>query len=466
MRNPPAAANPQFGKLTRRQLLRVGCGFAGLNAAGYWHLRQATAGRRDVSPARRARSCIVLFCWGGMSHIDSFDPKPEAPTNVRGEFQPISTATPGMQFSEHLPLLGRQSRHLAVVRSIHHDSTAHGKGMYWNMTGHPPPAPTAAVNLPPSGTDWPSLASMVGQFRHSKKGLPNAIRLPYPMVDNGTLQAGEYGGWMGSGHNPVVIRTPKGTPFGGVSRDLGSPVLNIAEKGRHRLRGRRALLDRLEADELRSSAGREYRRFQEKAFDMLVSPDVTRAFDLDREPERIQNAYGKHICGQSVLLARRLVEAGVPIVTVCCAAGDLNGSRGDHWDTHGDNFNRLKKTMLPTFDRAASALLADLHERGRLDETLVVMMGDFGRTPKINGGAGRDHYPFAYSVALAGGGIAGGQVYGSSDKLGAHPKSQACRPNDLHATIFEAMGIPTDAMLYDTLKRPHRITNGRALPLF
>ncbi|MFQ5731665.1 MAG: DUF1501 domain-containing protein [Planctomycetaceae bacterium] len=449
--------------LSRRRLLQVG-GLAGLSLPEFLSLKAVA--KPQAAAVGEAKSCIVLFCWGGMSHIDSFDPKPNAPASVRGEFKPIATGTPGISFAEHLPLLARQTRHLAVVRSIHHHCTAHGKGMYWNMTGHAPPQPSAAANLPPSGTDWPSLPVMVSQFRKSPRGLPAAVRLPYPLVDNNTLQAGEYAGWMGAAHNPIVIRTPQGTPYGGVSRDLGSPVLNIKDKGRLRLSRRRELLGRLERPTAAGAAAQTYSRFRETAFDMLVSPAVTRAFDLSREPAAVHKAYGKHICGQSVLLSRRLIEAGVPIVTVCCAAGDLNGSKGDHWDTHGNNFNRLKKTMLPVFDRAASTLLDDLHKRGRLKETLVVMMGDFGRTPKINRSAGRDHYPFSYSVALAGGGIAGGQVYGSSDGIGAHPRTLACKPNDVHATIFRAMGIPTDAVLYDALKRPHRITNGRALPLF
>ena len=456
--------NGSGGAISRRKLLRVAAGgLAGLSLADHLALQAATKG---TATGGQAKSCIVLFCWGGMSHIDTLDPKPRAPANVRGQFKPVSTTTTGIHFTEHLPLLSKQTGHLAVVRSIHHDSTAHGKGMYWNLTGHRPAQFNTGANLPPSRDDWPSLPVMVSQFRKTKKGLPNAVRLPYPLVDNGTLQAGEYAGWMGSAHNPIVIRTPKGKPFGGVSRDLGSPVLNIADKGRDRLQGRRKLLQSVENAIGRSANSQSYGRFREKAFDMLVTPEVSRAFDLDREPKKTHDAYGTHICGQSVLLARRLIEAGVPIVTVCCAAGDLNGSKGDHWDTHAKNFSRLKNDMLPPFDRAASALLADLHQSGRLDETLVVMMGDFGRTPKINRSAGRDHYPFSYSVALAGGGIAGGQVYGSSDKIGAHPHTRACKPNDLHATIFKAMGIPTDALLYDRLKRPHRITDGEPLPLF
>jgi uncharacterized protein (DUF1501 family) len=198
---------------------------------------------------------------------------------------------------------------------------------------------------------------------------------------------------------------------------------------------------------------------------MLLNPQVRQAFDLEREPTRQRERYGDHIAGQSMLLASRLVEAGVPIVTVLCAAGDLNGAVGDHWDTHGDNFNRLKDRLLPPFDRGLSALLEDLDQRGRLNETLVVVMGDFGRTPKINGGAGRDHYPNVFSVMLAGGGIRGGQVYGSSDRVGAFPHDKPCGPADLHATIFRALGIPLDSVLHDRLGRPHQLTDGQPLPL-
>jgi hypothetical protein len=199
------------------------------------------------------------------------------------------------------------------------------------------------------------------------------------------------------------------------------------------------------------------------ASDILVSPTVQAAFNLDLEPAHLRDRYGDHLCGQSVLLARRLTEAGVPIVTVICAAGDLNNAVGDHWDTHGNNFNRLKRDLLPPYDRAVSALLADLHDRGRLDETLVVMLTEFGRTPRINGGAGRDHYPLCYSVALAGGGIRGGQVYGASDRLGALPADQPCGPADVHATVFHLLGIPLDAHLEDNTGRTYPITEGRLL---
>jgi hypothetical protein len=201
------------------------------------------------------------------------------------------------------------------------------------------------------------------------------------------------------------------------------------------------------------------------ALDLVASPRVRATLDLDREDPRVREKYGDHICGTSVLMARRLVEAGVPLVTVVCAAGDLNGSAGDHWDTHGDNFNRLKRALLPPLEQASSALLDDLAARGLLEQSLVVWLTEFGRTPKVSGN-GRDHYPFCYSVALAGGGIRGGQVYGSSDRIGAHPRELPCGPNDLHATIFQALGIPLDAHLEDSEGRPRALTDGRPLPLF
>lgn len=451
---PPYAAL----NLNRRQLLGASCGLLGLPLSSYLQLQAQT----PLAPRKHATSCIVIFCWGGMSHLDTVDLKPEAPAEVRGQFKPIATATPGIRFGEHLPLLARQTNRLAVIRSIHHQSSAHGKGMYWNMTGHAPVQAQAAVNQPPTRDDWPSLAAMISRFRSPKAGMPHAVQVPYPFVDNNTLQAGEMAGWLGATADPLILRTPRGKAFGGVSRDLGAPVLDLASGiDSDRLRGRRTLLQSLERSKANDATG----RFREQATDLVLGSGVRRAFDLDGEELRVRDTYGEHIAGQSMLLARRLVEAGVPVVTVLCAAGDLNGSAGDHWDTHGDNFNRLKNRMLPPFDRGLSALLEDLHQRGRLDQTLVVVMGDFGRTPKINGGAGRDHYPYAFSVMLAGGGIRGGRIYGSSDKIGAFPHNDPCGPNDLHATIFQALGIPLDAMLIDRLGRPHHLTDGRPLPL-
>jgi hypothetical protein len=337
--------------------------------------------------------------------------------------------------------------------------------MYWNLTGHPAPIAEVAVNLPPSRQDWPNLGSMVAKFRHGPAGLPSFVQLPYPMVDNGTLQAGENAGFLGLQYDPVIVRPDRGRPWGGVSRDLGTMVLSRADGvDSSRLIGRQQLAQVV--DRRFAATTGSYDLCRQQASDILLSPTVQAAFNLDLESARIRDAYGDHLCGQSVLSARRLTEAGVPIVTVICAAGDLNGASGDMWDTHGNNFNRLKNDLLPPFDRAASTLLRDLSERGRLDDTLVIILTEFGRTPRINGGAGRDHYPLCYSIALAGGGIRGGQVYGSSDRLGALPRDLPTDPSDVHATIFDALGIPLDSHLTDHSGRSFPLTDGRVLPLF
>lgn len=450
---------PSESQLPRRDFLKLALGGAGLSLPAFLqHSQGKTSGRT-------ARSCIVLYCWGGMSHHETWDTKPDAPVQYRGEFKPIATVVPGIRVGEHLPRLAQHTDKLAIIRSMHHRSSAHGKGMYWNITGHPPPAPEAAVNLPPTRQDWPCLGAMVSRFCRPTAGFPGAVQLPYPLVDNNTLQAGDNAGFLGSSADPVLIRPDRGKPWGGVSRDLGAMVLRRAEGvDLPRLLARRDLAQNLNGVSITSGGLHDH--YQQMALDLLVSPRVQTAFNLDGEPQKVRATYGEHLCGQSVLLARRLTEAGVPIVTVVCAAGDLNGSAGDHWDTHGNNFTRLKRDLLPPFDRAVSALLSDLSDRGRLAETLVVLLTDFGRTPKINGGAGRDHYPNVYSIFLAGGGIRGGQVYGSSDRLGAEPREMPAGPADVHATIFQAMGIPLESHLHDNTGRPYSLTDGQVLRLF
>lgn len=416
-------------------------------------------------PVATAKSCIIVYCWGGMSHHETFDLKPDAPAEVRGEFRPIATNVPGIHISEHLPKLATHMDKLAVIRSIHHTESAHGRGMYWNLTGHAPP-PNPPGNIPPARHHWPSFAAMVSKFRKPQPGVPAAVRLPYPMVDNGTLQAGEYGGWLGVEFDPILMKTPLGEAWGGVSRSLGAEVLDLGSKiNLDRVQNRRSLLDKLQRPVGAANDFASHNHFQELAAGLLLSERVKRAYDLTRESPKIAEMYGAHIGGQSLLLARRLADAGVPAVQVVCSAGDLNGGSGDMWDTHGDNFNRLKNRLLPVLDQGLSALLTDLHQRGALQETLVMLVTDFGRTPKINGGAGRDHYPGVYSVALAGGGIRGGQVYGASDAHGAHPQDQACTPADLHATAFQALGISPRAKLFDMLDRPFPVSDGAPLKL-
>ena len=460
--------------LARRQFLKLGA--LGLSLPQVLML-QARAGHlapgRSARPSGKARTCIVLFAWGGMSHLDTWDPKPDASADIRGEFKPISTSVPGLQISEHLPRLARQMHHLAVVRSVCHQAPSHRSAAYWNLTGHPPP--NLSGNWEATRKDHPCLGSMTVAAlqanrdpRLARSLLPAAVALPYAMADGGRAN-GQDGGFLGLQYDPVIVRPPSGTPYGGKSPHSSVIDLELTPGIEpSRLSELRQLTQHLEASARVGSAAdtEPFIRSREKAYDMLLNPAVRDAFDLGKEPARLRETYGGHLCGQSVLMARRLTEAGVPMVTVYCAAGDLNGSVGDHFDTHGDNFNRLKNTMLPPLDQASFALLEDLRQRGRLEETLVCWLTEFGRTPRINGGAGRDHFPNCYSVAFAGGGVRGGQVYGRSDAMGYEPAESGCGPEDLHATIFQAMGIDTQTMIAALDGRPFPLATGKALEIF
>jgi hypothetical protein len=442
-------------QFSRRSVLQSSVGLSGLTLPTLLQLRARAAA------APRLKSCIVIYCWGGISHFESWDPKSQAPSELRGEFSPIATATPGIQFSEHIPLLAKHSDKLAVVRSMYHTQGGHQQGMYNSLTGKKPVGGIKAKNR----SNWPSLGAMVSRFHEPDAGTPNAIRVPYSMYDNGTLMAGEYGGWLGADYDPVLMRTPAGKPYGGVSRYTESNLDLKLHVEKSRIVQRQSLRKQLERNIGSPGEYERFDRFRQMAADMLLSSPVKYAYDLEREDPRIRAMYGDHIGGQSMLLARRLVEAGVPVVQVCAGAGDLAGGGGDNWDTHRDNFSKLKNRLLPVFDRSVSALLTDLEQRGMLEETLVVFLTDFGRTPKINQNAGRDHYPAVYSAVLAGGGIQGGQVYGSSDSSGAKPATNPCTPADLHATAFQAIGIDPQTELRDRLGRPFQICDGRPLPL-
>ncbi len=451
--------------MLRRDFLKLGLG--GLALPDLLALRANAAG--GASGFGKAKSCIVLFCWGGISHLDTFDLKPNAPSNIRGTFKEIPTAVPGIRIGEHLPGFARTMKHWAIVRSAHHNAPSHRSGAYWNLTGHEPQ--NLSGNWPASRKDWPCIGSMIWQAKGApSNSLPGAVALPYTLYDGGVAN-GQDAGFLGLGYDPAVLRPPdKGLKiYNGKSPTSGRINLGLPEGvSRSRLGDRRGLINGF--DESKASAidleARGVHRTREQALDMLLSPAVRDAFNLEKEPRKVREKYGMHICGQSVLMARRLTEAGVPVATVYCAAGDLNGSKGSHFDTHADNFNKLKNAMLPPFDQAAATLVEDLRERGRLDETLIVMLTDFGRTPKINGGAGRDHFAGCYSAVFAGGGIQGGQVYGKSTPSGHEPDEKGCGPLDLHATIFQAMGIDTRHILPNPEDLPLAICDGKPLPLF
>ena len=449
---------------TRRHILRSSVGLAGLTLPSWMQMRAQATAEQAISSAPKAKSCIVLFLWGGIAQQESFDPKPDAISDYKSRFGEIPTATAGVQFCEYLPRLAKHSEKMAIVRSVTHSQGAHGSGLYKMLTGQDPIGGTRARNR----ANWPSLTSFLGRFQDETAGIPNAIRMPHTMYDNGTLLAGDDAGWLGPDFDPVMIRTPAGERYQGTIRHT-EPALNLSLGVKaDRFKKRLHLLDNIER-RLAANGAAEYEEldhFRQMAADMLISSPVKEAYDLEQEDPRLRAMYGNHMGGQGMLLARRLTEVGVPVVQVCCAAEDLQGGYSDTFDTHHDHFPKMKDRLLPVFDQAASALLTDLEQRGQLDETLVVFLTEFGRTPKINGKGGRDHHPAVYSVVLAGGGIRGGQVYGSSDKNAASPTSDACSPADIHATVYQAMGINHRAELHDQEGRPFIICEGNPLPLF
>ena len=447
---------------TRRDFLQSSIGLAGLTLPTFLKARDGSLGARLP---HKAKSCIIVYTWGGMSHYESFDPKPEAPADIRGPFGNIPTKTPGVRYCEYLPQVAQHSEKLAIVRSVHHKHGGHQQGMYINMTGKDPVGGIKAK----SRKNWPSITSMISRFHNPMVGTPAAIRMPYSMYDNGTMMAGEGAGWLGSKYDPILLRTPAGKPYAGVNRYNDRELKLDRNVEKHRVTDRLGLLNQLDADLAQTIDGTSpYERldhYGQMAADMLLGSPVRRAYELDNEDPRIREMYGDHMGGQTLLLSRRLVEAGVPVVQALCSASDLAGGSGDNWDTHRDHFPKMKDRLLPVFDKSVSALLTDLEMRGMLEETLVVFLTDFGRTPRVNKNGGRDHHPGVYTLAFAGGGVQGGLVYGSSDRKGIEPGSDACSPADIHATVYKAMGIDHHTELYDQQGRPFRICDGEPLPL-
>jgi hypothetical protein len=398
----------------------------------------------------------LIFNCGAPSHIDLWDPKPEAPDSVRGPFRPISTAVSGIQISELLPRMAQRADKLAIVRTLHHEHGAHNAGMYWSIVGRPYRIDNTLIN--PSRSDYPSFGTLVGWLAQRdgySGGLPPYVITPAPHCDSPVyITPGQYGGFLGPKYDPLVVN---GDPN---AADFKVPNMALHEGvTAERLAKRRDLLERIDAErrDVPAETAREYELNRGKALSLLASGDASRAFDLTKEPAAVRERYGRHPWGQSHLLARRLVEAGVPFVTT------VNGP-SIVWDTHVDNFNTMKKRLVPPMEQAYAALIDDLSERGLLDSTIVVWMGDFGRTPVINKNAGRDHWPQCYSMVLSGGGIRGGQVIGESDRTAARPRLRPVTPADIHATVFQALGYEPHAVTYQTADgRPTPLSEGEAI---
>jgi hypothetical protein len=389
-----------------------------------------------------ADACIVIFLNGGPSHLDMWDPKPDAPAEIRGEFKTIQTRVPGVLFGEHIPKFAKQMHRCSVIRSAHHSvNNAHAAAVYCALTGHD----RGEIGGGARPDDYPCIGSVVGMQRPPALAVPPHVMLPFITKEGagGPPQPGFYGGWLGKTHDPLIIlRNPNDPDFALPELTLGPDIDPT------RFEARRGLDQKLAAT--RRGASTDLEGIRAKAYDLLTAPAMREAVRIDREPAKLRDSYGRNIYGQSVLLSRRLIEAGSRVACVSWAP-DANAT----WDTHGNNFTKLKGELLPQLDAAFSTLLDDLDARGMLERTLVVVVGDFGRTPKINGaGAGRDHWNFCYSLVLAGGGVKGGYVHGASDKIGAKPSRNPVTPADVIATVYECLGVPHDLELRDRLARP------------
>ena len=445
-------------QMIRRDVLRLGT-LGGLSLPLLWNSNAGAApSSQTTSGFGKAKRCIFLFMWGGPSQLDTFDMKPNAPVEIRGEFNPISTKTPGLMMCEHFQQLSKVTDKVAIVRSLTHDDPAHLSSGHTTVTGQLPPVNKSDAE-PPSENDTPHFGCVMSHLRPAGQALPSFVMLPWKVLHPaapGGVAPGQHGGWLGRRYNPFVV---EGDPN---SQSWQAPSLGLSEDiTLERLESRRSLLGSLDSvrKSIESPMVEQANHLERRAFELLASGKVREAFDLDREPDAVRDRYGRNIHGQCVLLGRRLLEHGVPIVNV-----NWHQDHRNFWDTHGNNFVRLKRDLIPPADRALCALLTDLEDRKMLDDTLVVWVGEFGRNPQINPkNAGREHWPYCYSGLLAGGGIAGGALYGESDKHAAYPASNAVSPHDLMATVYHALGIPANQLLYDDLQRPHPLYAGEPI---
>lgn len=467
--------------LSRRNMLQAGSvGILGLGMNHLAALRQA-----DGAPSvPRHRSVIYIFLSGGLGQQDSFDMKPNAPDNIRGEFNPISTKTPGTQICEHLPMLAQRSEHWSIVRSLTHPYNEHSQGHMVMLSGRTKMPPTFKASKP-MPEDWPSIASIATDATPPRNNLPPAVVLPERLIHrSGRVIPGQFAGQMGRRREPWFIDAApfNGTTYGaypeyefhharGRENKKGllfqAPNLSLPEElSSSRLDKRFDLLSVVERQrrELdRSGQEEKFDRYREGAISLLTDQRVQHAFDVTHADDKTQDRYGRNSFGWSMLMAKRLVNAGVNLVQV-------NLGNNETWDTHGNAFPHLKDVLFPPTDRALSALLDDLVADGTLEDTLIVMAGEFGRTPKVTGLPqhyklpGRDHWGAVQSVFFAGGGIQGGRVIGSSDKHAGYPVADPQTPEGMAATIYQSLGIPQTAVWKDDVDRPNHIYHGEPIP--
>jgi len=418
--------------------------------------RVAAAGSQAAATGR-ARSVIVILLSGGLGQHDSFDMKPEAPDKVRGEFKPIDTAVPGIRICEHLPHLAARADRLAIVRSMSHPEGNHLVAVHRVLTGHPSnPRGASDLDRVASRSDFPCYGAVLDHLRRRQDGVPSGVALPLRLIEGPLTWPGQDAGFLGPNHDPWQLRLDPGRPEAGDESLTLPGGLDPARMHRRRhLLGQSAV----------PAPNDPFIDQQDAALAMLCNGNVGKALSIEREDPRLADRYGRHLFGRSLLLARRLVEVGVPVVQATMGIVQT-------WDTHVANFPRLRDSLLPPLDQAVAALLDDLDVRGLLDETLVVMLGEFGRTPRISelkpgDVPGRDHWPAVFPAVFAGAGVAGGQVIGKSDRLGAYAVSKTFGPPDLAATVYHALGIDPATELRDRLGRPVRLCSGDVMtPLY
>jgi Protein of unknown function (DUF1501) len=444
-------------RFSRRRLLQAG-------SAGILGLSLPTLLRAADSPSvqARAKHIILLHQFGGPSHVDTFDMKPDAPSGIRGEFKPIATGQPGLAVTEHLPRFSTVIDCFAQVRSVNHRMKNHNSATYYSLTGHVPPLDD--IRLRDTQDLYPAYGSTVARLKPAEDpAIPTFVSYPHVLRD-GSVTPGQQASFLGKAYDPFFIGQDPNRP------DFRLPELSLpSSMPLERLDDRRALqqlIDRQTDLSAWSDTARGIDAFYTRALTMLSGPKVKRAFDLTEEPARLRDGYGRTTFGQSCLLARRLVEAGVRFVSVYFAPFIGGGNGG--WDTHGNNFTQLKNRLLPITDQSVPTLIQDLQARGLLDETLVVWMGEFGRSPRVQsttkfGPDGRDHWPYCYTVLFAGGGIIPGAIHGSSDRIGAYPATDPASPDDIAATMFWALGIDPATEVVDTLGRPLPIAAGKPI---
>ncbi len=442
---------PNIG-FRRREVLQVGySALLGLALPTVLGQRASAAARTP-----RAKSVILAFQSGACSHHDTFDMKPDAAPEIRGPFQPIATVTPGLQICEHLPQLAMRSKKYAIVRSLAHGDNNHLMSTHHVLTGHKQPG--GFFDKVASRDDWPCYAAACNDRRPRTDAIPPGVNLPTFLMASPLTWPGQHGGFLDPKHDPWQITSdPNAADFRVNNLTLADGIAV------ERLNDRRELLDQVNAGQKILDGNESQRRLtnqQQLAFSMLTRSPLLKAFQLSREPDAMRDRYGRNTMGQSLLLARRLVEVSVPVVQV-------NLGRVQQWDNHANIFPTLKDKLLPPVDQGIAALLDDLDERGLLAETLVILIGEFGRTPKVNDKAGRDHWGYCFSALFAGGGVQGGQVIGKSDAVGGYPLTNAFRPDDLGATVLTALGIDPASTIHDRQGRPARLNEGTVMtPLF